>query len=206
MNKLSLSGFIVVCNFSKQEGFSIYNICEIQQSESVFSQIYGHLDQSTWLGGIWKSPGNISIKLLENQPDNFVREDFLSFHYSHIRQNSTAPLWPCFQPINMAWRNLIEGHPRNISTKLFENQPDTFGVEDFLSFHLSHIRQSTSAPWRQCFLTNQHGLKESDKRIIQGTFLQNDLKIGHPVWEKNIFKVFSLCMVPKNLKEFLWGH
>ena len=28
---------------------------------------------------------------------------------------------------------MIEVHPRNISTKLFENQPDTFGGEDFLS-------------------------------------------------------------------------
>ena len=27
------------------------------------------------------------------------------------------------------------GHPRNISTKKIENRPDTFGGEDFLSFH-----------------------------------------------------------------------
>ena len=41
-----------------------------------------------------------------------------------------------FRPINLAGRNLIEGHPRNISTKLFENRPDTFGGEDFFEFTL----------------------------------------------------------------------
>jgi len=46
----------------------------------------------------------------------------------------------------MASRNLIEGHPRNISTKLFENRPDTFGGEDFLSFDYSHIRQNSPTP------------------------------------------------------------
>ena len=33
----------------------------------------------------------------------------------------------------MAWRNLIEGHPRNISTKLFENRLTSL-KEDFKSF------------------------------------------------------------------------
>ena len=32
---------------------------------------------------------------------------------------------------NMAWRILIEGHPRNISTKLFENLLTSLGEEDF---------------------------------------------------------------------------
>ena len=72
----------------------------------------------------------------------------------------------------MALRNLIVGHLRNISTKLFENQPDTFVGEDFFSFPYSHIRQNSPAPWMPCFLANQHGLKESDKRVIQETFLQ----------------------------------
>ena len=78
----------------------------------------------------------------------------------------------------MAWRNLIEGHPRNIPTKLFENQPDTFGEEDFSSFHFSHIRQKSPTPWWPCFLTNQYDLKESEvffrlvameTRILQGS-------------------------------------
>ena len=63
----------------------------------------------------------------------------------------------------MAWRNPIQGHPINISTKLFENRPDTFGEEDFLNFHYSYIRQKSPAPWRPCFSTNQHFLKESNK-------------------------------------------
>ena len=44
---------------------------------------------------------------------------------------SQAPWWPCFWPINMAWRNLIQGQPRYTSTKLFENRPYTFRGEDF---------------------------------------------------------------------------
>ena len=51
----------------------------------------------------------------------------------------------------------------NISTTLFEYQPDTFGGEDFLSFLFSHIRQNIPALWRPCLFTNQHGLKESDR-------------------------------------------
>ena len=93
-------------------------------------------------------------------------ERFFSFHYSHIRQNSHAlppPGGHVFWSINMAWRNLIEGHPRNLSTTLFENRPDTFGEEDFLSFHFSNIRQKGQVPWVLCFLTNQHDLKESDR-------------------------------------------
>ena len=100
-----------------------------------------------WRNLIEVHPRNISTKLLENRPDTFRKEDFLSFHYSHIRQNSPAPPGGhVFRPINMAWRNQIEGHPRNISTKLFENRPDTSGGEDFLSYHYSHIRQNSPAP------------------------------------------------------------
>ena len=48
--------------------------------------------------------------------------DFFSFHFSHTRQNSPAPWRPCFS---------IEGHQRNISTKLFENWPSCLGEEFF---------------------------------------------------------------------------
>ena len=51
----------------------------------------------------------------------------------------------------------------SISTKLFENRLNTFGEEDFLSFHYSYIRQNSPAPWQPCFSTNQHFLKESNK-------------------------------------------
>ena len=78
---------------------------------------------------------NISTKLFENRLNTFGEEDFLSFHYGYIRQNSPAPWRPCFSPNQHFLKELINGHPRNISTKLFENRPDTFGEEDFLSFH-----------------------------------------------------------------------
>ena len=38
---------------------------------------------------------------------------------AHIPMRTSGPWWPwiahSFRPINMTWRNLIEGHPRNIS-------------------------------------------------------------------------------------------
>ena len=60
--------------------------------------------------------------------------------------------------------NLREGHPRNITTKLFENQPDTFGEEDCLNFN------NSPALWWPCFLTNQHGLKEPDSGSLKKHF------------------------------------
>ena len=42
-------------------------------------------------------------------------------------------------PKTIAGRSLKEGHPRNISTKLFKNLPHYLG-EDFFSFHYSYIR------------------------------------------------------------------
>ena len=78
-----------------------------------------------------------------------------------------------FLPINMAWRNLIEVHPRNISTKLFENRLNALGEEDFESFHYGHIRQNSPALWRPCFSTNQHDL------IVEQTWpIFNDWLIG----------------------------
>ena len=60
--------------------------------------------------------------------------------YSHIRPNSPG----LRLLINMAWRNLIVGQPRNISTKLFEKQAWHFlRRKIFFSFHYSHIRQKS---------------------------------------------------------------
>ena len=74
------------------------------------------------------------------------------------------------QKLNLQTAPPPDGHPRNISTKLFENQPDTFGGEDSLSFHYSHIRQNSPTLWRPCFSTNQHGLKESDRGSLKEHF------------------------------------
>ena len=70
--------------------------------------------QSTCLEGIWK---RVTIgTFLQNDLKIGPELSQLSFHYSHIRQNSPAWWRPCFfRPINMAWRNLIGGHLRNIS-------------------------------------------------------------------------------------------
>ena len=50
------------------------------------------------------------------------------------------------------------GSPKEHFYKKIENWPNTFGVEDLSSFHYSHIRPNSPAPWRPCFFTNQHGL------------------------------------------------
>ena len=102
----------------------------------------------------------MSTNLFENLPNSFGGEDFLSFHYSHIRQNSPAPWRPCFLTNHFGLKE-SDSHPRNISEKLFENRPDTFRGEVFLSFHYIHIRQNSTAPWRPCFSSNQLDLKES---------------------------------------------
>ena len=114
----------------------------------------------------------------------------------------------------MAWRNLIVGHLRINSTELFENQPDTFGGEDFLSFHYSHIRQNSPSHLAAMFFNHSTWLEGIWYRVIQGTIPQNYLKICQPVLEKNNFEVFfvslpwkpEFCMDPKNLKEFWLGH
>ena len=113
-------------------------------------------------------------------------EDFLSFHYSHIRQNSPPPGGHVF--------------PRNISTKWFENQSDTFRGEDFLSFHYSHIRQNCPAPWRPCFLTNQHGLKESDRGSSKDHLYKIIWKSANQFGRRRIF-FFLRCHGNQN---FAW--
>ena len=75
-------------------------------------------------------PRNISTKLFENRPDTFG-EDFFRFHHRHLKLNSPPLSGHVFRPINMALMDLINGHPRNISAKLFENWPGTFEKEIF---------------------------------------------------------------------------
>ena len=57
-------------------------------------------------------PGNISTKL---------------FFINQIRQNSPIPGDHNFPPINMAWRNQLKCHPRNIFRKWFGKWPDSLG-------------------------------------------------------------------------------
>ena len=60
---------------------------------------------------------NISAKLFGIWPDIFGEEYFKRFRYNHIRKTTPPQGGPVFQPINMAWKNMIEGHQRNIFTK-----------------------------------------------------------------------------------------
>ena len=125
----------------------------------------------------------------------FQRRRFLTFYYSHIRQNSCASWWlhfstnqhglqgsnrgsskehfdkiiwksdryfwrrrfitiamkgktvlppggHVFRQINVAWVNLIEGHPMGTSTKLFENRPTNLGEESFKSLFLLIVMET----------------------------------------------------------------
>ena len=88
---------------------------------------------------------NISTKLFENRYDSFGGEDLLSFHYSKIRQNSPVPGDHVFvRSINMAWRNLIEDHQRNISR---------FVTMETRILHGSKQNEGILVKWlRGCFL------------------------------------------------------
>ena len=142
----------------------------------------------------WRNLGTFLQNYLKIRPT--LSEKMIFYVFSIAIKGKIAPPSGShvFQPINMSWRNLIEGLPRNISTKLFENWPNTFGGEVFSSFHYSHIRQNSPATWQPCFSTNQLGLKEYDKDLVtQVTFLQNYLKIGLTLSEK-FFQVFTIAL------------
>ena len=93
----------------------------------------------------------------------------------------TAPPWrPHCRPINIAWRNQLKGHTRKFSTKWFGKPPNSYGAEDFKSFHFRHIMQNNPVLWQPCFSSNQQGLHE--------TFLHNYFEIGQILSEKKILK------------------
>ena len=91
-------------------------------------------------------------------------------------------LWPCFSINNMSWRNLVEGHPWNISTKWFENRLHTFVGEIFQTW----------------FWSNRNGLKEFDRRNISIKLFKN--------WPTSFATYFSCYIDPKQLKEFRKDH
>ena len=93
----------------------------------------------------------------------------------------------------MASRNQIEGHPRNISPKLFENRPNTFGEEDFFSFHhiLAIYGKIAPPPWQLCFSTNQHGFNESDRGSPKEHFYKIIWKSVNEFVRRWIVKFFS---------------
>ena len=65
------------------------------------------------------------------------------------------------------------------------------GHDDFLSFHYSHIMQNSPAHWRPCFLTNQHGLKESESGSLKEHFYKIIWKSACLFRRRRFFK-FSL--------------
>ena len=67
-------------------------------------------------------PNEHFAKLLENWLHTLGEDIYISFYYSHIRQNSMPPGINVFPSINMAWRNLVEDPKMNISTQLFEQE------------------------------------------------------------------------------------
>ena len=87
---------------------------------------------------------NMSTKIFVNLSDSFGKI-YLNFHYtcSYMRQNSPAPGGHVFQPINIASRNLIVGHPKKLMVMFF-NQ--TKWPEVLIDGHLRNI--STKFIWK----------------------------------------------------------
>ena len=113
--------------------------------------------------GLKKSDRGISTQSFENRPYTFRGEDFLSFHYSHIRQKKPRSLAAMFfLLINMTWRNLIESHisffrlvamefcmnPNNLKAFWWGHWEDAFC--EVSSSRLTHWLQS-----RRCWRTTE---------------------------------------------------
>ena len=130
-------------------------------------------------------------KIIWKSAEHFRRRRFFKFSFSHIGKTAPPSGGHVFLPINMAWRNLIEGHQMNISTKLFENRLNTFGEEDFLSFLFCHKGQIAPSSGGHVLLTNQHGLKESDRGSPNEHFYKIIWKSAWHFLRRRFFK-FSL--------------
>ena len=97
-------------------------------------------------------------------------------------QKSPAPWRPCFSTNQLGLKESDRRSPKVHFYKLFENRPYTFRGRDFISFHYSHIRENSAAPWRPCFSTNQNGLKESDRRLSKEHFFKIIRKSANQFW------------------------
>ena len=68
----------------------------------------------------------------------------------------------------------------------------------FKVFHFTHIRQRKPRPLvavaMAMFLTNQHGLKKTDRGSPKEYFQQSHLKIVFIPLEEKIFKVFTIAI------------
>ena len=94
-------------------------------------------------------------------------------------ETAPAPGGLVFWPINMAWTNWVEVHPRNMFTTLFDNQSDSFGREFLFKFSLkSYEGKQPHPPWRPYFSANPHGLKESDRGSTKEHFYKLIESIG----------------------------
>ena len=83
------------------------------------------------------------------------------------------------------------GSPKEHFYNKIGNWPNTFGGEDFSSFHYIYIRPNRPAPLRPCFSTNQHGLKESDRWSPYERFYKKNWKLAKHFRRRRFFK-FSL--------------
>ena len=97
-----------------------------------------------------------------------------------------------FWRINMAWTILVEGHLMIIFVKLYWNRASGFGEEDFLNLHYEHKSKSGPAPWRPCFLPNQHGLNNFGRGSPEHHFCEIILKSGRWFRRRRFLK-FTLC-------------
>lgn len=72
-------------------------------------------------------PRNSSVKLFQNQVSIFRQEDFLNVLHRRMVKTNPALWWLCILTDLIFLATLVEGHPRNIILKLFQNQNSRLG-------------------------------------------------------------------------------
>ena len=90
---------------------------------------------------------NISTEFFENRSDTFREEDCVTFHYSHIRQNSPA-LWPpCCSTNQHGFKESDRGSPKENFYKQFWKSANQFWRRRFLKFFSFRYNENQNSAW-----------------------------------------------------------
>ena len=123
--------------------------------------------------------------------------------YIAIKPYPLTAIFFFFWRIMAAWKNLTEGHQRNILAKLNWNRFSGFWQEDFQSFlsrYIGKIGKISPTPQQLCFLTNQDCLNILDR----GSPKQHWNRSGG-IWQEE-FQSFLYRYIWKKKPRPHWGH
>ena len=77
-------------------------------------------------------------------------------------KNSSAPWWPCLFTNQHGVKEFDRGSPKKHSCEIILKSGQRFILRFFkFSIYRNKVKNSP-VPWRPCFFTNQHGVKEFD--------------------------------------------